>query len=291
MADGTAVQGQTQASSPALPDAARERLRQHFLEDRSPRRWDELWKDGSFLPWDRGVPNPALVDTLAKTMVIGSPTRPDGSRKRALVPGCGKGYDVALLAAHGYDAWGLEASENAIKAARKHTDEARWSEDYRTVNEKVGRGRINFVYGDFFKDEWEKDTEGEGFDLIYDYTFFCAMPENRRAEWSKRMVHLLNRDGVLICLEFPTYKEPSTGGPPFGVTPDLYEAVLHFPGEEPKYDDKGYAVKPEGRKPNAEGLERIAHWRAERTHPVGQGTDNVSVWKHRDASKEAIHDP
>jgi SAM-dependent methyltransferase len=160
------------AETAAAPDDARERLRQHFLHDRTPNRWDELWKDGSFLPWDRGVPNPALEDTLAtKGDIIGSPLRKDGSSKRALVPGCGKGYDVHMLAAFGYDAFGLEVG-NAVEAARKFVGEVGGREEYVARDAKVGKGKVEFVEGDFYKRGWEKNLVGEqgGFDIIYDYT-------------------------------------------------------------------------------------------------------------------------
>ena len=98
------------------------------------------------------------------------------------------------------------------------------------------------------------------------------------------MSELLAPGGTLICLEFPTYKDPSTGGPPWGLTSGTYEMLLPFPGEEPEYDSKGYVVKQEGRSPNAKGLVRRAHWKAERTHPIGQGTDHVSLWQQESAS-------
>ena len=93
------------------------------------------------------------------------------------------------------------------------------------------------------------------------------------------MSELLAPGGTLICLEFPLYKEPSTGGPPWGLTAQTYEMILPFPGEEPKYDDKGYVVKQEG-EAASRGLRKVARWKAERTHPVGQDTDHVSLWKH-----------
>ena len=87
-----------------------------------PSRWDELWKAGDFIPWDRGNSNPALIDALnLKPEWLGPSTKSDGSRKRALVPGCGRGYDLAVLAAHGYDAYGIEVSESAVKTDRKST--------------------------------------------------------------------------------------------------------------------------------------------------------------------------
>ena len=142
-----------------------------------PSRWDDLWKTGDFLPWDRGTPNPALVDTLEqRTELLGPAITTDSAtglkrRKRALVPGCGKGYDVLLLASFGYDAYGVEASANAVKACEKHAAEQ--ADKYPARNTEVGSGSVKFVFGDFFKDEWIAGVDGglmEGFDLIYDYT-------------------------------------------------------------------------------------------------------------------------
>ena len=76
---------------------ARAKLISHFAGDSAsePSRWSALWDDGSFLPWDRGESNPALIDVLTDRQdLIGNcmiKTR-DGEqqRKQALVPGCGK---------------------------------------------------------------------------------------------------------------------------------------------------------------------------------------------------------
>lgn len=106
------------------------------------------------------------------------------------------------------------------------------------------------------------------------------MPPNLRPAWAQRMVSLLSPMGTLVCLEFPTYKDPSTGGPPWALRPETYEMLLPFPGQEPKYDDQGLVVKEE-RPFGDKGLSRVAHWKPEKTHDVGKDTDFVSLWKHR----------
>ncbi len=153
-----------------MPDDGRERLRQHFLNDHTPDQWNKLWKEGTFLPWDRGISNPALPDTLdTKSSLIGPALRSDGTRKRALVPGCGKGYDVYLFAAYGYDAYGLEVGD-AIEAAKRFAPEAETRDEYRARDVEVGKGKVKFVQGDFYAKEWEKGIGESGFDVIYDYT-------------------------------------------------------------------------------------------------------------------------
>lgn len=96
----------------------REKLRQHFLAlppDEQVHGWNAMWEK-EITPWDRNEPNPALVETLEnKQYLIESPFKQVGDktvRKKALVPGCGAGYDVLLLASYGYDAYvGRSGSE------------------------------------------------------------------------------------------------------------------------------------------------------------------------------------
>jgi len=154
---------------------ARTKLQEHFKgRENEPSAWDDLWKGNKFLPWDHGVPNPALVDVLNdRKDLVGDPT--DGEkRKKAFVPGCGKGYDCLLLSSYGYDVYGLEGSSHAIREAEKW--KADHEKDYEVKDEALGRGQVKFVYGDFFAENWLKDIFGlenqdqGSFDLVYDYT-------------------------------------------------------------------------------------------------------------------------
>lgn len=223
-------------------DDARAKLRELFKTDydQHPKQWSKLWESGDFLPWDRGEPSPALVDLLnEKEDLVGRPVI-EGRRKKALVPGCGRGYDVLLLASKGYDAVGLEISESAVHQCRV----LREKESTKYFPNSPDHGSCDFVLGDFFEDQWlSSATSGQSsFALIYDYTFFCALPPEARPKWAARMSQLLSSDpeARLICLEFPTYKAPDTGGPPFGLSPDTYVAHLSRPGEELPYSSEGY---------------------------------------------------
>ena len=93
-----------------------------------------------------------------------------------MVPGCGKGYDVLLLSAFGYDAYGLEISSKALEAARQNEKEMDGKGVYET-REGVEKGSVTWLSGDFFADDFLKDVKGEGsFDLIYDYTVSHSYP-------------------------------------------------------------------------------------------------------------------
>lgn len=171
------------ANDVSLNDS-RAKLLSHFSSHPAsevPRRWAALWDEGDFLPFDRGIPNPALADTLNdRKDILGTATdKPNGSnlpnRKKALVPGCGRGYDVLLLASFGYDAWGLEISETAVARAREEEEKNGGKEVYAAKDEEVGKGKATFFQGDFFdatgwKERIETGEGFEGFDLIYDYT-------------------------------------------------------------------------------------------------------------------------
>ena len=156
---------------------ARAKLANHFSNGTADEgsRWAELWDKGDFLPWDRHMPNPALEDILTERRdLIGPPTIKDGSekekRKQALVPGCGKGYDVLVLASFGYDAYGLEISETAVKRCIEEQKEN--GHKYPVKDLVVGAGNVTFIQGDFFKTAWLRENVGRHgrFDLIYDYT-------------------------------------------------------------------------------------------------------------------------
>ncbi|KAJ5295922.1 hypothetical protein PENANT_c001G02296 [Penicillium antarcticum] len=276
------------------PKEMQEHLAQpQFKGDKYVEGWASLWDKGDNLPWDKGFPNPALDDTLVKHRgTIGGPLATDAQgqsyRRKALVPGCGRGVDVLLLASFGFDAYGLEYSESAIEACKKEEKEnSNW---YRVRDQTVGAGSVTWLQGDFFDDAWlqKAGVPLNGFDVVYDYTFFCALSPSMRPKWALRHTQLLAPSplGNLICLEFPRHKDTQAAGPPYASPSEAYMAHLSHPGEDVPYDAKG-AVKYNPLQPSsAGGLERVAYWQPERTHEMGQGEngvihDRVSIWRRR----------
>ncbi|KAI9040580.1 S-adenosyl-L-methionine-dependent methyltransferase [Aspergillus affinis] len=265
------------------------RLLKHFSGEGPPvnDRWAALWDAGDFLPWDQGAPNPALVDVLSdRTDLVGSTAFVEDDngarrRKRALVPGCGRGYDVLLLSSLGYDAYGLEVSTKAVEEANAWASQH--LTDYSMRDDAVGRGTAKFIVGDFFSDNWLEQANGNGrFEFIYDYTFFCALAPRLRPSWARRCWDLLSEhpESRLVCVEFPTSKKLSKGGPPYAAPSSAYLAHLGHPGREISYDIEGEPESLEGGEfEPGNGFRRIAHWKADRSHPMGQGMDWVGVWQ------------
>ncbi|PWY95239.1 thiol methyltransferase [Aspergillus sclerotioniger CBS 115572] len=249
--------------------------------------WAEIWTTNNSPPWDKESPNPALEDTLTQQRAtIGGAIATDEEgkkkyRKKALVPGCGRGVDVLLLASFGYDAYGLEYNGAAIEACRQENLKSTNNGDKYPVRDvEVGRG----------EDDWLKEL-GLGlncFDLVYDYTFFCALSPSMRPDWALRHTQLLapSPRGNLICLEYPRHKDPSLPGPPFGLSSEAYMEHLSHPGEQISYDAQGRGRMDPLREPSERGLERVAYWKPARTHEVGKNSngevqDRVSIWRQR----------
>ncbi|KZP24654.1 S-adenosyl-L-methionine-dependent methyltransferase [Athelia psychrophila] len=200
--------------------------------------WDTAWQQ-NLTPWDRGNVQPPLRDLLVSDQV-------DWPRNgRALVPGCGRGYDPIFIAATlGLDTLAIDISPTAIKAANDLLAQTPLTDS---------KGTVAFRDADFFT---LAPPQSELFDLIYDYTFFVAIPPARRVEWGQQMNKLVKKGGYLITLVFPLGipKECETG-PPFRVEPVDYLEPLG-PGWE-KMVDKIPEVSFEANV----GRERMVVWK------------------------------
>lgn len=68
----------------------------------------------SAVPWSDGVPNPHLVE-----WADGAAGVADGGGGRALVVGCGLGYDAEFLAGRGFEVTAFDVAPTAIAAAKR----------------------------------------------------------------------------------------------------------------------------------------------------------------------------
>lgn len=209
--------------------------------------WEALWDNGTYLPWDRGQSSPSLVDLLNDNPSLITPPSPS-SQLTALVPGCGRGYDVLLFASHSLKSYGLELSPSAVTAARENAKSSGLQPELHT-----------FITGDFFTKNWQVDTP-EKFDVVYDYTFLCALDPSQglREKWAERMAALVKEGGVLICLEFPLYKDLELPGPPWPLREGIYRGLL---------ENVGFV--------------REMYVTPRRYLESGEGSDMVSVWRRQ----------
>ncbi|KAL6234173.1 S-adenosyl-L-methionine-dependent methyltransferase [Aspergillus navahoensis] len=194
-----------------------------------PRAWSDLWYLGESSLWDRGVPSPALIGLLESYQDTflhpfnGTRKR----RKRALVQDCGCGYDVLTLALHGFDAYGLEVSATAASNYGETFDRER--------ARNIGIGEMQFVQGGFFADTW---IENESL------VFLCALHPAQRTRWAEGMAELLRPGCMLVCLEFPMYKDPALPEPPWGVNGVHWDLLAGGDAGQGEFTRKVY-VQPE----------------------------------------------
>ncbi|KAJ7076112.1 S-adenosyl-L-methionine-dependent methyltransferase [Mycena belliarum] len=176
-----------------------EKLRAIITDD--PYTWDEAWKQ-NLTSWDAGDIQPPLREIVQSGEIAFPKTG------RAFVPGCGSGYDAKFISSElGWDTLAIDISTIAVQNAAKN----------------IGPGSLARVeVHDFFS---FAVPESEKFDLIYDYTFFVAIPPSRRPEWGSQMNALIKRGGYLITLVFPLDTETDVG-PPWFVRPEHYLAPL-----------------------------------------------------------------
>lgn len=192
--------------------------------------WERMWS-GGLAPgqaFDAAKPEAALLALLPSNGGFSSVAtgleamgKLNLAGKAAFVPGCGRGYAVAALAQLGgcSSVVGLEVSATAQAACAAYLAD--------TGADAAG---ATCAAGDFFAHRGQ-------YDLVYDCTFLCAIPADRRVEWAAQMAALLKPGtGELVTLIFPVKDgpgDPADGevgsGPPFRMSPRLVDQLLLTP--------------------------------------------------------------
>ena len=170
------------------------------LSPSDPVDWEREYVIGD-TPWDQGQPLPLLVDAVADG-VFGAPGT-------ALVPGGGRGHDASALAAAGWHTAVVEISPTAAAFAAAH---------YPTVR---------YVMGDALDATFVLDQVGP-VDLLWDHTFFCAVPPELRPRVGALAETVVKPGGLVASGVFPL-DGPTEDGPPWGYQPaDLDELLPSF---------------------------------------------------------------
>ena len=132
---------------------------------------------------------------------------------------------------------GLDISSTAVEKAKQ------WSSSLPNAD------CFTFLADDFFK--WKPS---EQFDLIFDYTFFCALDPSLRLAWAETVSGLLKPHGELITLIYLISDQE--GGPPFNNTVTDYQKVLEPLGFKAiLMEDNELAIKPR------KGQEKLGRWK------------------------------
>lgn len=171
--------------------------------------WSTYYQDAEELPpWDAGISAPALRNFLTKGVPMRLEEALQSPHKKALVPGCGNGYDLITLARAGFTPLGLDLVPEAVQ------------------NAEASLRREGLPGSAAQRDLFTLGTRPDDqFDLVYEYTCFCAINPDRRAEYAEALRKSIVPGGLLVGLFFPFVD--LQGGPPFTVTEDEVKELFH----------------------------------------------------------------
>jgi len=119
-----------------------------------------------------------------------------------LIPGCGNAHEAVYLLKQGF------TNVTVIDIAPVLVNKLK--------QKFSGAKGITIIHGDFF-------THSKKYDLIFEQTFFCALPPFMRQQYVFQMHFLLKTGGILAGLLFDRDFEV---GPPFGGSQPEYENLF-----------------------------------------------------------------
>ncbi len=160
--------------------------------------WEKRWQDGQ-TGWDLGTVNPVLAAELQHPNLL-HPTQPD---QHILVPGCGSGYEVEMLAKAG---WYVTAVDIASEPLRR-------LEDRLSLEASDIQQRVRVMQEDILSFPKVFDN---AFHAVWEYTCYCALPPAFRDVYAQTIKRVVKPGGNVFFLFFPI-GTLSQEGPPFAV--------------------------------------------------------------------------
>lgn len=174
-----------------------------------PAFWQSRWSEGR-TPFHEGRPNAHLVRHGALL----------GTKRRVLVPLCGKAEDLATLASMGHEVVGIEMVGQAVDA---FFAEHGLNPTERTVGgcRMLSAGRITVIHANLF--DVDEMVVGP-VDALYDRAALIALPPDVRARYVATVRRWLKprSQGLLVSVEYPS---DAIEAPPFSVKEDEVRAL------------------------------------------------------------------
>jgi SAM-dependent methyltransferase len=153
----------------------------------SPSKWEANYQFGTD-GWDLRGPTPVFSRLLATGHYAPG---------RLIVLGAGRGHDARLFARQGFRVTAVDFSPTAAREMERLAEAA---------------APVEIIQADIFTLPHTLDST---FDYLLEYTCFCAIDPQRRAEYAQLVNRLLKPGGLYIDLAFPL--DSHAGGPPFAV--------------------------------------------------------------------------
>jgi SAM-dependent methyltransferase len=199
----------------------------------NPDFWGEIYQAGR-AGWDLGGPTPALHRLLESGEI------PPG---RLIVLGAGRGHDARDFARHGFKVTAVDFAAEAVAAMHGLADP---------------EAPMNILQADIFA---LPPKFNHAFDVVLEYTCFCAINPDRREEYADVVARLIKPGGTYAALLFPL--DQHKGGPPFSVS--VEETLAMF--RKRKFRLKRREV-PEDSVWQRHGLEELLVFRVPKKRPA-----------------------
>jgi SAM-dependent methyltransferase len=180
--------------------------------------WDSAYLN-DHTPWDKGYAAPPLAEFLQRHRIAG----------KVLVPGCGAGHDVRLLAQEGADVLGLDIAPAGVKKAAAFP--------------RVGSER--YEQGDFLQ---LTDRHLGAYDWLVEHTLLCAIDPEERPSYVQWARAVLKPDGRFLAVFYREVKDYHGQGPPHPISEEAIELLFgeHFETLESFTPKLTYPSRPEG---------------------------------------------
>lgn len=123
------------------------------------------------------------------------------------IPGCGKGYDALYLASKGHNVYAIDFSSSALSYLKRNNIYS----------------NLTIIQSDFFN---LSDEYFNYFDIIIEYTFFCAIDISKRSNYVNISKKILKSGGSFVGIIFPINYIHKDDGPPFKVDMDIFEHLF-----------------------------------------------------------------
>ncbi len=160
------------------------------------RDWEKAYHEHD-TPWDKGEAAPPLHEYLRTHRITG----------RVLVPGCGSGHDVRLLAAQGAEVTGMDIAPSAIKKAESFPRAG--GETY-TVHNVLSL-----------------NAEHVGaYDWVVEHTCLCALDPAQREAYIASMHRALKPGGQLLGIFYTIVEDYDGSEPPHPISPEAIDALI-----------------------------------------------------------------
>lgn len=173
-------------------------MKKKIIDSSIPEYWEASYQSGE-MGWDLHGHTPVFDDWINAY----------NKELSICVLGAGNGWDAINFATKGHNVTAVDFAESAVLNMNKLAE--------------LNGVKINPLQMDIF--DLKKEYK-DHFDIVLEYTCYCAIDPARRTDYIDVVSHILKPQGEFVALLFPLDKNMEDGGPPFAV--DLESTIALF---------------------------------------------------------------